>query len=139
MPDPYPVWIAQAADDAPPVIPSNTPTMAPAAPGGIPVDPNAPATAQQPASGGMEYLLLFMIGFMVLILFFSWRTQSKEKKKRDQMLASITKGAKIQTIGGILGTVTTLRDEEVVIKIDEEGGAKIKLARSAVQAVLSED
>ena len=42
----------------------------------------------------------------------------------------------MQTVGGLLGTIVELRDDEVVLKIDESTGTRAHVARSAVQAIL---
>ncbi|MEQ9453621.1 MAG: preprotein translocase subunit YajC [Phycisphaeraceae bacterium] len=133
-----PVWIAQADADAPPVAPDSLPatTSTPGAPG---VGPNGVPATQPASGGGMEYLLLFMVGFMVLILLMSWRTQSKERKKREKMLSALTKGAKVQTIGGMIGTITAVRDDEIVVRIDENNNTTVRFTKGAIQTVVSDD
>ncbi|QDU70722.1 preprotein translocase subunit YajC [Mucisphaera calidilacus] len=140
MSNSLPVWVAQAATnpDAPNVVPDTLPA-APSAPGGVEGQPGTtdPTMQQQQATGGgFEFMMLIFLGVMVLMLFFSWRSQSSEKKKREAMLSSLTKGAKVQTIGGILGTVTQLKDDEVVLRVDE--GTTLRFTRGAVQSVLDE-
>jgi preprotein translocase subunit YajC len=43
----------------------------------------------------------------------------KEKKKRAALMASLKKHDKVQTVGGIIGTVVELTAEEVVLRVDE--------------------
>ena len=52
------------------------------------------------------------------------------------MLSSLEKGDKVQTAGGIIGTITDLKDTEVTLKVDENTNTKMKFARSAVSTVL---
>jgi len=54
------------------------------------------------------------------------------------MLAALKKGDKVQTAGGILGTVVEVRDSEVVVKVDENANTRLRFARSAIQAVLDD-
>jgi preprotein translocase subunit YajC len=60
----------------------------------------------------------------------------KEKKKRAKMMAAMGKGDKVQTVGGILGTVVELRDDEIVVKVDENANTRLRFARSAIQSIL---
>jgi preprotein translocase subunit YajC len=64
--------------------------------------------------------------------------QRREKKRRAQMLDALKKGDRIQTIGGILGTVVEVREQEVVIKVDENNNTKLHFARAAIQTILPE-
>lgn len=100
------------------------------APGG-----GAGAGAPAPGMGGFGMLwpfflvLLFMIGF-------SWWAQSKDKKRRAAMLSSIGRSDRVQTAGGIIGTVVELRDDEVVLRVDEATNTKITFSKHAVQGVV---
>ena len=53
------------------------------------------------------------------------------------MVKSLTKNDKIHTIGGIIGTVIDVRDEEITIKIDESNNTKMKITPGAVRTVLT--
>lgn len=103
----------------------------------VPADGAAPMGKQQDTNpfGGIMMLLPIMLAVMI---FMTFRGQSKEKKKRAQLLSSLSKGDKVQTIGGIIGNVVEIRDNEVVIKIDENTNTKMKFARSAIQNKIEE-
>ena len=60
------------------------------------------------------------------MLFFSSRTKKKEQQKVKQLLDSLKKGDRIQTIGGIIGTVVEARENEVLVKVDETNNTKIR-------------
>ncbi len=92
--------------------------------------------AQPPnAFGGMGfmYVLLFFFLAMMLMSVFSGR---KEKKRRAEMLGSLKRHDRVQTIGGLIGSVAEVRDDEVVLKVDESTNTKVRVVRSAVQSVL---
>ena len=55
------------------------------------------------------------------------------------MLANLKRGDRIQTIGGILGSVVEARENEVVIKIDESTNTKIRIVRDAIKKVTAEE
>jgi preprotein translocase YajC subunit len=43
---------------------------------------------------------------------------------------------KVMTIGGIKGTVTDVREDEVVVKVDESSNTKMRFTRGAIQKVV---
>ena len=78
---------------------------------------------------------------MIIVVFYFMMMKSKrgKEKERDNMLSSMKKGDRIRTIGGILGTVVEVRDDEVVVKVDETSNVKMRFVRSAIHAVVSRD
>jgi preprotein translocase subunit YajC len=55
------------------------------------------------------------------------------------MIQSLAKNDRIQTIGGIIGTVVDIKDDEITLKIDESNNTKIKIIRSAIGRNMSKD
>jgi preprotein translocase subunit YajC len=55
------------------------------------------------------------------------------------MMQALAKSDKIQTIGGIIGTVVDIKDDEITLKIDEANNTKMKILRSAISRNLSKD
>jgi preprotein translocase subunit YajC len=113
-------------------------------PAGGTVQPGAtgsPGTSTPPAGqqgfNPMFILLLGMGVFMVMMLFTSGRRQKKEQRERQAMLDALKRNDKVQTIGGIIGTVAEVRTDEVVLKVDDAGQNRVRFARSAIQQVLS--
>lgn len=82
----------------------------------------------------MMLLLMF-----VLFYFFVLGGKRKEERKRTDMLNNLKKGDRIQTIGGIIGSVVEARDQDVLVKVDETTNTKIKFSRSAIHRVLDEE
>jgi preprotein translocase subunit YajC len=104
---------------------------------------SAPGSAPAPNGGGGGGSPfgspLFMIVVIVAIFYFvMFRDQRKKQGSRKQMLASLKKGDKVLTIGGVLGTIVGIKDDEVVIKVDEASNTKITYVRSAIDRVMSE-
>jgi preprotein translocase subunit YajC len=81
---------------------------------------------------GMFAQFLPLILIIVFFYFFLIRPQRKREKETQQMRSSIEVGDEIVTIGGVIGTVVSIREDMLVI---ETGGdrCKIRLARWAVQ------
>jgi len=97
-----------------------------------------------PAGGGggqpttfPPILWIIVIGMMVMILMTS-RTGRKQKKEREAMLSSLKRNDRVQTAGGIIGTVIELTDTEMVLRVDETSNTRIRFARSAIQQILRE-
>ena len=74
----------------------------------------------------MPIILMFAIFYFLLI-----RPQQKKQKELQTMIAGIKKGDKVVTSGGMLGTVSSIQDDYVVITV---GGAdtKIEILKSAI-------
>lgn len=79
--------------------------------------------------------------FLVLLIFmyFSWNSKRKQDRQKQKMIDDMKKGDRVQTIGGILGTVVEVRDGEVLVKVDESNNTKIKFSRSAINRVVEEE
>jgi preprotein translocase subunit YajC len=98
----------------------------------------APGGAPQPGAGtGMTQV----VGLVLVVGVFWWimsRGKNKERRRYEQMLNALKKNDRIQTIGGLLGTVVDVRDNEVVVKVDETNNVKVRFVRSAIKDVVSE-
>ncbi len=84
--------------------------------------------------GGFE-LPLILLGVLALMYFLSSRTRRKQENERREMLSSLKKGDKVTTIGGVVGTVTEVRDDEVTVKVDENNNIRMTFARWGVRGV----
>ena len=96
------------------------------------------APQKQPPKGifdsGIIWVLLMMF---VVIYFVMMRPQKKKQQEHKQMLDNLKKNDRIRTIGGIIGTVVDVRNDEVVVKIDEASNTKIRFQRSAIGTVIA--
>ena len=89
---------------------------------------------------GMQSGMLFPLILMGLVFYFLMiRPQGKEKKRRAAMLAAVKKNDRVTTIGGIVGTVVSVKDNEITLKVDESNNTKITFSRSAIQGVTTGD
>ena len=89
-----------------------------------------------PPGGTMWIGLLLMIAVFYFVLF---RGNPGTKKKRAQMFDNLKKNDKIMTIGGVIGTVVTIKDKEIVVKVDEATNTKMTFLKSAIQSVVQDD
>ena len=152
---PHPIVIlAQANAPAPAPAPSPTPT------GEAPPTVEAPAQVGTPTDGTATtaapgsapptttpkvdppWWANPMFGVFIalaLFLLFSTRAKRNQDKKRTDMLSNLKRGDRVQTIGGILGTVVEAKEHDVLLKVDESSNTKIRFSRSAIHRVLEED
>jgi len=98
-----------------------------------------PVLAENGGGGGGSQLLFGLLLMLVVFYAVVLTGNRKEKKKRQEMLASVKKNARVMTIGGIIGSVVSVSDNEVTLKVDETNNVKITVIRSALQKVLQED
>ena len=94
--------------------------------------PIVAAVAEGTASSLMSTLPLILI--MVVLMAVMIIPQRKRDKKVKEMLASIRPGDRVRTIGGIYGTITSVKDDYVVMQV---GPDKIHLvfARGAISQI----
>lgn len=98
-----------------------------------------PTTPPQPTA--TDFLRGPFIPVILMIGVFYWilmRGQRKEQRRFQQMLAALKRNDRVQTVGGILGTVVDVRGDEVVVKVDEANNVKLRFVRSAIKAVVAE-
>ena len=100
----------------------------------------APATTQAAKTPGLvEFFQSPMFVLMICILIFyvfMMKSKKNQDKTRKSMLEQLKRGDRIQTIGGILGTVIEAKEDEVLVKVDESSNTKIRFARSAIHRVI---
>jgi preprotein translocase subunit YajC len=116
-------------------------TATPAAPA-VPVQTTAaqgtPVTAGQPQQApSMLPSLGFMVLLFVVFYFLMIRPQQKQRKEHELMLSQIKAGDRVITSGGIYGTVTTVTDKTVMVRVSEN--SVIELARGAISGKVVED
>ena len=74
----------------------------------------------------MPIILMFVIFYFLLI-----RPQQKKQKDLQAMISQLKKGDKVVTTGGILGTVSSLQEDYVVLTVGDSE-TKIEILKSAI-------
>jgi preprotein translocase subunit YajC len=98
-------------------------------------DPAGATPTGQQQGNPMSFIWL-MLGVFLIFWIFIIMGQRRERKKRDAMIAAIKKHDKVQTIGGVIGSIVELKPDFVVLKVDESSNTRITFARSAIQQVV---
>ncbi len=76
----------------------------------------------------MPIILMLLIFYFLL-----YRPQKKAQEERSKMLDSLKVGNRVITIGGIYGTIVSLSDEIVTVRI--ANNVEVEMARNAINAV----
>ena len=87
----------------------------------------AAQTAQQ--GGGWSMWIMLALIFVVM-WFFMIRPQRKQQKELENFRNALQKGDNVVTIGGIYGTVAEIKEDSVLIEVDN--GVKIRVSKQAL-------
>lgn len=83
----------------------------------------------------MTLILIYVVVFGALMIFMTTRGRKRQAAQSQAMQSALVLGAEVRTIGGLVGTVTDLTDEYVVIETTP--GVKLKFTKQAVAGVVS--
>ena len=89
------------------------------------------------ASNGLQSMLVSFGPFILIIVvmyFLLFRSQQKKNKERQRMLESMRVGDKILTNGGLIGIISTIKEQKILLKIADN--VKVEIMRSSVSGVL---
>lgn len=89
------------------------------------------------AQGGGLALFLPLILMGVFFYFVFIRPQQRRARSQREMLSELSVGDEVLTIGGILGTIDRLDDDEVTVQVAP--GTSIRVVRSAIARRLVEE
>jgi preprotein translocase subunit YajC len=96
---------------------------------------DAHAQAAAPAGqGGEMFQIFFLIGLFVLFYVIAIRPQRKRQKEHTNMVSALGKGDEVVTTSGILGKITRIEDNFVVVQVADN--VELKFQRSYISAVL---
>ncbi|WP_158942517.1 preprotein translocase subunit YajC [Granulicella sp. S190] len=94
----------------------------------------------QSAMGGLGNLssLALPILFFVVLYFLMIAPNQRKQKKWQEMLGQLKSGDRVTTNGGIRGTVLTVKDDLVILKVQPDG-VKLEFVKSAIAAVTTDE
>lgn len=94
------------------------------------------AAAPSGAGGSIPMLLpLLLIPVLYLLMI---RPQQKRQKQWQEMLKSIKAGDRVTTAGGIRGTILSIKDDVIIIRVAPDN-IKLEVAKHAIASVTTED
>lgn len=84
--------------------------------------------------GGLALPLLFFVVLYVLMILPNQRKQ----KKWQEMLSTLKSGDRVTTNGGIRGTILTVKDDSVVLRVQPDG-LKLEFVKNAIASVTTSE
>lgn len=95
----------------------------------------SPAYAQDAAAGGaaglamqvLPLVLIFVVFYFLLI-----RPQQKRQKEHREMLTKLKRGDRVLTAGGIIATVTKVKDGVDEVEVEIAPNVKVNVLRTTI-------
>ena len=89
----------------------------------------APAAEPDPLMGFLPLILIFVVFYFLLI-----RPQTKKAKEHKALVEGLAKGDEVVTSGGILGKVTQVGENFVLV--EAASGVELRVQRQAITALM---
>lgn len=96
--------------------------------------------AASTASGGMAggSTLIILVLFFVLMYVFMIRPEKKKQKKVEEMRKALSVGDEIVTIGGIMGKIVHITEDDITIETSEDR-VRVQFKKWAVSSNVKAD
>ncbi len=94
----------------------------------------------QGAAGGLGNLgsLALPVLFFIVLYFLMIAPNQRKQKKWQEMLGQLKSGDQVTTNGGIRGTVLSVKDDVVILRVQPDG-VKLEFVKSAIAAMTTPD
>ena len=83
----------------------------------------------------MAYFPFILI--LVIMYFLMIRPQKRREKERKEMLENVQSGSRVLLTSGMIGQVTNVKENTLVIRIAEN--TKVEAVRAAISQILEKD
>lgn len=91
-------------------------------------------SSPSPLVGFLPLLLIFAIFYFLLFL-----PMQRQRKAQQKMLRELKNGDTVVTNGGLIGTITTINDDDTLILRVKPDNTRILVARSSVASLVQPD
>ena len=78
-------------------------------------------------------MIIFIVLIFAAMYFLMIRPQRKRQKEHQEMMTELKRGDRVITAGGIYGTIESLSEDSVIIKV--ESGATMRVARGSISTI----
>lgn len=85
--------------------------------------------------GGMTIFFVQMLAIVAIFYFLIIRPKVQQDKKHREKLATIKRGDRVVTVGGIIGEVVHLKDDQITLK---SGESRLVVQRDRVADILGD-
>jgi preprotein translocase subunit YajC len=99
----------------------------------------SPAYAQDAAAGGTTAVIMQLLPLILIFAVFYFlliRPQQKKMKEHKGMLGALKRNDKVITAGGILGTITKVRDDSDEIEVEIAPNVRVTVVRGTIASVV---
>ena len=79
--------------------------------------------------------LILIVAMFALLWLLLIRPQRQKQAEQQRMIETVEPGDEVLTVGGLIGRVRSVQDEELVLEIAP--GTEVRVARRSVASVLS--
>ena len=94
----------------------------------------------QPKKAPVNIQSFILLGLMFVVMYFLlFRGPRKKQQKHKQMVQELKKNDKVQTVGGIIGTIVDVKPDYITLKVDESNNTKIRISSAAIAKNVSTD
>ena len=83
------------------------------------------------AEGGGMTSIIMIVAMIAVFYFLMIRPENKRKKEAEQMRSAVKSGDEIVTIGGVIGTVVSVKDDKFVMETSADQ-VRIEFAKWAI-------
>lgn len=84
--------------------------------------------------------MLFPLAAMAILFWlFIIRPENKRRKEKEALVSALKKSDKVVTIFGMYGTIVDIDGDDVTLLIDQKKDVKMKVRRSAIDQVVTEE
>ena len=87
------------------------------------------------AFGGPMGLILYFIFMFGRMYFIAFRPQKKEKKRHEELMASIAVGDTVLTSSGFYGVIIDMTDDTVIVEFGSNKNCRIPMQKQAIVQV----
>ncbi|MCL1921434.1 MAG: preprotein translocase subunit YajC [Kiritimatiellaeota bacterium] len=95
------------------------------------------AAGQAANPGDMKSILVMVVLMIGLFYFMLWRPKQRQEREHAKLISELRAGERIMFSGGLLGTVTEVREHTFLVEVAPK--VNIEIARAAVGRVLGKD
>ena len=95
-------------------------------------------TYLQSFGGGGIAPIVMMVSIFAIFYFLLIMPQQRKQKKWQEMLKQIKSGDKVVTSGGLTGTIMSVKDEVVVLRLPPDN-IKLEVARSSIVTLTTQE
>lgn len=94
--------------------------------------------ALQAGGGSSLALLLPVLGMFAVFYFLLIMPQQRRQKKWQAMLAELKTGDKVVTSGGLRGTIFSIKDDALILRVPPDN-LKLEVSRGSIVTVTTQD